>query len=184
MSSNIQVQRICEHCGEEFTAKTTVTRYCGGTCSKRAYKARLKNQKIEKSNQETKKIKTQPIETLKAKEFLSVKEVATLLGCSLRTTYRLINIGKIEAINLSERITRVKRSSLDEILVQPKKKETTEKIEKYEVSDCYNLKEIKTRYGVSESTIQQLIARHKMPKIRNGKFAYVPKVLIDEILSK
>ncbi len=29
MSSNIKLQRICQHCGNEFTAKTTVTQYCG-----------------------------------------------------------------------------------------------------------------------------------------------------------
>ena len=38
MSSNIFVQRICEECGNEFTARTTVTRFCGDRCAKRAYK--------------------------------------------------------------------------------------------------------------------------------------------------
>ena len=27
MSSNIRIKRFCEQCGEEFTAKTTVTRF-------------------------------------------------------------------------------------------------------------------------------------------------------------
>ena len=69
MSSNIKVQRICQHCGNEFTARTTVTQYCSDTCSKRAYKARIKAAKIESSNKETQQIKTRPIEELKAKEF-------------------------------------------------------------------------------------------------------------------
>ncbi|MFT5725358.1 MAG: excisionase family DNA binding protein [Bacteroidia bacterium] len=184
MSSNIQVQRICEHCGDEFTAKTTVTRFCGDTCSKRAYKARLRARKIESSNQDTKSIKTRPIESLKAKEFLSVRDVATLLGCSLRTTYRLIDNGTIEAVNLSERMTRVKRSELDMVLQQSKPIEIIVNEVRYEISECYNLKEIKSKYGVSESMIQQLVKRHDMPKLRQGRYAYVPKALIDEVLSK
>ena len=116
MSSNIRVQRICQHCGEEFTAKTTVTKYCGDNCAKRAYKVRLKAEKIASSDKETTLIKIQPIEELKAKEFLTVKDVSKLLSCSTRTTYRLIEQGAINSINLGERMTRVKRSELDRLL--------------------------------------------------------------------
>jgi excisionase family DNA binding protein len=113
MSTNIKVQRICQYCGNEFTARTTVTQYCGDYCAKRAYKARVRAAKIEGSNNETRHIKTKPIEELNAKEFLSVREVALLLGCSLRSTYRLIDKGTLKAVNLSQRMTRVKRSELD-----------------------------------------------------------------------
>jgi len=116
MSSNIKVQRICQHCGEEFTARTTVTRYCGDNCAKRAYKARKRAMKIEASNIETLKIKTLPLEELKAKEFLTVRDTAMLLGCSVRTAYRLIENGTIRAVNLAQRMTRIKRSVLDSLL--------------------------------------------------------------------
>ncbi len=116
MSSNIKAQRICQYCGKEFTARTTVTKCCSDDCAKRAYKARIKAQKIEKSNNETYRIKTQPIEELNAKEFLSAREVSTLLGCSLRTTYRLIDNGTSKAVNLADRMTRVKRSEIDKLL--------------------------------------------------------------------
>jgi hypothetical protein len=49
MSSNIKITRICQHCGHEFVAKTTVTKYCDKTCAKRAYKARIKKQKVAES---------------------------------------------------------------------------------------------------------------------------------------
>ena len=115
MSSNIQVQRICQHCGTEFTARTTVTQYCGDKCAKRAYKARIKANKIEVSNKETLKVKIQPIEVLKAKEFLTVKEVASLLNCSVRSAYYYVSKGTIKATNLNKRLTRVKRSELDNL---------------------------------------------------------------------
>ncbi len=75
MSSNIQVQRICQHCGNEFTARTTVTQYCSDTCSKRAYKARVRAGKVEQSNKETQRIKNQPFEELKATNILLKKTI-------------------------------------------------------------------------------------------------------------
>lgn len=115
MSSNIEVQRICQHCNKEFTARTTVTKYCSDQCAKRAYKARIKLKKIEESNKEMLNIKTKPIDVLKAKEFLTVREVATLLNCSIRSVYYYIESGKLKAVNLAQRITRVKRSDIDKL---------------------------------------------------------------------
>lgn len=117
MSSNIEVQRICQQCGKEFTARTTVTQYCGDTCAKRAYKARLKAAKVETSNKETRLIKSKPFEELKAKEFLTVRDVATLLNSSIRTVYRLIEQGNIKAANIAQRKTLVKRSELDKLFL-------------------------------------------------------------------
>ena len=44
MSSNIRITRICEHCGQEFTAKTVKTRYCSHACNRKGYK------KVERDN--------------------------------------------------------------------------------------------------------------------------------------
>ena len=35
MSSNIRIQRICQHSEKEFAAKTTVIKYCGDDYAKR-----------------------------------------------------------------------------------------------------------------------------------------------------
>ena len=96
MSSNIKVKRICQHCSKEFTARTTVTKYCSDKCSKAAYKARKRAKKVNQSNAETTRIKNQPIEQLKAKEFLSINEVCQLVGISRRTVYRLIEQGDLK----------------------------------------------------------------------------------------
>lgn len=115
MSSNIQVQRICKYCGNEFTARTTVTQYCGDVCAKKAYKVRLRAAKVEASNKETVSIKVKPVEELQAKDFLTVREVAILLNCSLRSVYYHIESGSIKAVNLGQRLTRIKRSELDKL---------------------------------------------------------------------
>ncbi len=115
MSSNIRVQKHCQHCGEEFTAKTTKTRYCGDTCAKRAYKKRKRAEKINVAEQETAKIKVRSLHELQSKEFLTVREVAKLLSCSIRTVYYQIENGRIKAVNLGERMTRVRRSEIDKL---------------------------------------------------------------------
>ena len=119
MSSNIQVQRVCLNCSKEFTARTTVTKYCGDNCAKRAYKKRKRSEKIERSNKETARTISQPIEVLKVKEFLTVQDVAKLLGCSVRSVYYYIENGRINATNLGERLTRVKRTEIDKLFNSP-----------------------------------------------------------------
>ena len=117
MSSNIEVQRICEYCGNEFTARTTVTRFCSDTCAKKSYKDRQRKERISRSDIETIKVKHQHIEDIKAKEFLTVKETAVLLNCSIRSVYYYIENGNIKATNIGRRITRVKRSELNKLFV-------------------------------------------------------------------
>jgi excisionase family DNA binding protein len=182
MSSNIQVQRICQHCGIEFTARTTVTQYCSDPCSKRAYKARVRAGKVEKSNKQTQQIRNQPIEILKAKEFLKVSEVAALLNCSIRTVYYYIDNGTIKAINLGQRVTRVKRSDIDNLFKQPQPLPPQPEEKEYNISDCYNLTEVQEKYSISEKTLHNLIKRNSIPKIKKGWFAYVPKTIIDNLL--
>lgn len=113
MSSNIKVQRICQHCGIEFTARTTVTKHCSDNCAKRAYKARKRAEKVESSDRETFIIKTRPMEELKAKEFLSVRDVSNLIGCSRQTVYNLINSGQLKATNILKKKTIIRRSDID-----------------------------------------------------------------------
>lgn len=115
MSSNIEVQKICEYCGKEFTARKTTSKTCSDRCAKRYYKQRKRAAKIEETTKTTIKIKNKPIEEIKAKEFLTVQDVATLLNCSARSVYYYIESGKLKAVNLGQRITRVKRSDLDKL---------------------------------------------------------------------
>lgn len=122
MSSNIEIQKICQHCGNEFTAKTTVTKYCSHNCARKAYKLRIKQEKISKSNQETNSQKLLSIsdlklEEIKQKDFLSIKEASKLLGVSDRTFYRLMKNGTISFKKLGNRtiISRIEINKLFEL---------------------------------------------------------------------
>lgn len=193
MSSNIQVQRICKHCGTEFTARTTVTNYCSDKCSKAAYKARKRAEKVQKSNSETKQIKAQPIEELKAKEFLTVTDVSKLIGCSRQNIYKLIHTGKLKATNILEKKTIVRRCDLDKLFKQVPEIETIPEQQKqvlsewkeagaFGISDCYTINEVLEKYSISETALHNLIKRESIPKIKKGWYAYVPKPIIDKLL--
>ena len=183
MSSKIEVQRICQHCGNEFTARTTVTRFCSRRCASAAHKQKVRAGKVEESNKQTQQVKTRPIEELKAKEFLTVREVARLLNCSVRSAYYYIESGTIKAVNLGQRITRVKRSEIDKLFEQPQPETPQPEQKLIDIADCYNLTEVQSKYGISERALQNLIKRNSIPKIKKGWFAYVPKTVIDKLLS-
>lgn len=183
MSSNIQVQRICQHCGIEFTARTTVTKYCSHRCGSTANKAKKRAEKVQKSNVETKQLKTQSIDELKAKEFLTVREVALLLNCSVRSAYYYIDSGTIKAVNLGQRITRVKRSEIDKLFEQPQPAPAQPEQKQFDISECYTINEVLEKYSIGETTLHNLIKRESIPKIKRGWYAYVPKTIIDQYLS-
>ncbi|MFT5213415.1 MAG: excisionase family DNA binding protein [Patiriisocius sp.] len=115
MSSNIRVQRICQNCNTEFTAKTTVTRYCSKNCGKNAWKKRKQAGKVKRVNRRTRDKILLPKIEIKEKDFLSVNECALLLNCTNSTVYHLIKTERLKATNLGTRVTRIKRSNLDKL---------------------------------------------------------------------
>jgi excisionase family DNA binding protein len=182
MSSNIEIQRICKYCNNEFTARTTVTKYCSQKCASKAYKDRTRKKKVEKSITETKKVIAKPVEVIKSKEVLTVRDVSVLLGCSIRTAYRLIDNGTIKAVNLAERLTRVKRSELNKLLEQPKRQPEPKKVD-FDISECYTISEVQQKFNISSGALYNLIKRNNVPKLNKGKFVFVPKSIIDTLMT-
>ena len=187
MSSNIKVQRICQHCGNEFTARTTTTLYCSHRCNSAAYKAKQRAGKVEQSNKETQRIKSQPIEELKAKAFLSIAETCKLIGISRRTVYRMIERGELITGKAGKR-TIIRRSDLEQLLfeqprtVAPQPEKQPEQ-KQFDISECYTINEVLEKYRISETALQNLIKRNGIPRIKKGWFTYVPKPIIDELLT-
>jgi excisionase family DNA binding protein len=115
MSSNIRVTKICQYCGNDFEARKTTTRTCSDPCAKMLYKQKQRQAKLDTAIAQTQRIKTKPLEDVKAKEFLTVRDVAKLLNCSKQMVYDLINTGGLKAINLKVKKTTVRRSELDKL---------------------------------------------------------------------
>lgn len=114
MSSNIRIDKVCQHCGKDFVAKTTVTKFCGDLCAKRNYKKRKREEKVQKVNSLEKQQMNFNHAKVEEKEFLSIEETCTLLGASRMTIYRQIKKGTLKAAKLGRR-TIIKRSEIDKL---------------------------------------------------------------------
>ena len=114
MSSEIRVQRICEHCGQQFEAKTTVTRFCSDYCAKRAYKLLKRKERIEASEAETRQTIRQPLAEIQAREFLSVEDVCDLFGVSRSTVWRICRAKRVKSAKIGRKRF-ILRSSIDQL---------------------------------------------------------------------
>jgi excisionase family DNA binding protein len=133
---------------------------------------------VQQTNRKNQIIRTRPIEDLKSREFLTVTQVSKLIGCSRQNVYKLINSGKLKATNILEKKTIVKRTDLDELFNKPTIKESASS---FDVKNFYAIKEIESKFGVSRSFVQEVIQRNNIPKRKHGKFALVPKQMIDDV---
>lgn len=180
MSSNIKIERTCEFCGAKFIAQTTVTRFCSKRCAERSYKARMKEEKIQRAQ-------TAPpsnLSTIKEKDFLTVAEVGQLLGMTRQGVYKLIHRGDLVASKLSSRLTLIKKESISAMLdAKPyEKKEPIASVAA--ITDFYSIREIMEKYKVSSSWVFRVLAEKKVPKtIQRGK-GYYSKAHIDRIFSE
>lgn len=95
MSSNIKIQKICEFCGHEFTARTLVTRFCSQKCNSRHYKEVARDEK-RKALEKTEIVATDPSDILRkvTQDYFEVNEAASIMRISRRTLYRLIELKK------------------------------------------------------------------------------------------
>ena len=115
MASNIRVKKICENCSKEFEARKTTTKTCSDACAKKLYKNKKRDEKIESVTINTTLMKYNEMEEVKAKEFLTVADLAKLLNCSRRTAYNFIQRGDIKSVNIAKRKTLIKRSEVDKL---------------------------------------------------------------------
>lgn len=178
MSSNIRIEKTCEWCGKQFTAQTTVTRFCSKRCSEHAYKERLRQQKI----QMAKAMPSPKNSELKEKDYLTVAEAGQILGMTRQGVYKLIHRGSLTASKLSTRLTLIKRTSIDAMLDgSPYTKRETN--EQKTISEFYTRAEIREKFGVKDSWIYKVVADNNVPKtILRGK-AYFSKSHIDRLFS-
>ncbi len=114
MSSNIKITRICQFCDADFTARTTVTKYCSHKCASRAYKQRTRSRKVEKSVAETVQVISVKKIELQAKEFLSINEASELLNVSRWTISRAIAADRLKAVRMGKRVI-IRRKDIDQL---------------------------------------------------------------------
>ena len=110
-----------------------------------------------------------------------------MFGVSRDTICKLVRMGKIDAFNLGERLTRIGRAHIETMFaplaVIPTIPEKQTKKMEYSQAECYTIGEVTEKFGVSPSTVSKTIRRNSIPKMQIGKFVYVPKEAIDKIFA-
>src|SRR5215204_7132224 len=111
MSSNMRIKKVCQHCGEVFTAQTTITKYCSLQCAQRAYKRRVKEGKIDDATKKTREdllVQRQPLGNSAGiqvmKELVNIKELSVITSLSERTLFRLIKDKKFPKMKVGKRL--------------------------------------------------------------------------------
>ncbi|OBW41147.1 Helix-turn-helix domain protein [Chryseobacterium sp. MOF25P] len=161
-----------------------MSRFCSTSCNNKSLKARkkLEKDKVEKYTL-LEKYKNK-IAEVQNREFISVAEATVMFGLSKDTVHRYIKRGIITGTNLGSRLTRVKRSDLENLfsaVEMPEEKELIIEKPNFEVGNCYTISEISSKFHADPGTVTNLIKRNKIPTKKVGSFVYVPKILIDKI---
>jgi excisionase family DNA binding protein len=184
--SKLKIPKICEQCGKPFEAKTVVTRFCSPICVNKSGKEKKRASKDVEHKQSILEQSTNQIAQIQTRPYISITEATVLFGISKDTLRRLIKAGKIPAVNLGQRLTRVSRLHIEamftEVVLPEEPKEQPVKL-RYNENECYNIAEVSAKYGVSPSTVNKTIRSYSIPRRQVGKFVYVPKEQIDRIFS-
>jgi excisionase family DNA binding protein len=111
--SKLKIPKICEHCGKPFEAKTVITRFCGDVCISAAKRNREKSELEEERNRQLLWDNAATIAEIRTRPYISIPEAVVLFGISKDTIRRLIKAGKIPAVNLGRRLTRISRAHME-----------------------------------------------------------------------
>lgn len=183
MSSNIEVQKICLFCGKMFTARTTVTKYCSDRCSKNAYKQRMREDKINKSNQEVlNQLNFSDTPITKDREYLSVSETAAELGIHRATVYRYLAAHEIKCLTIRGK-TFIRRRDIDVLFEYAKPYQVREQKPRQPITEFYTMEEILEKYDYGKGWIYQIIKDNNIPKVLHWGRAMYSRKHIDKVLS-
>ena len=122
MSSKIHIPKTCEYCGKAFVARTTVTKCCSDVCSKRAYKARKRQEKIQATIEQdlNKPLEAQTVNSptapinLNSKDFLSITDASLLIGVSRWTIQRMVKRGQLKSVQFGRKQI-IKREQIENL---------------------------------------------------------------------
>ncbi len=119
MSSNIRINKVCQHCNRVFIAKTTVTKFCSDQCAKFNYKKRQKEARIEESQADTEKQLSEGKQQIKnasvasSAEMVGIGRLSAITGLSERTIFRLIKDPAFPRVKIGKRLLFKKDAVID-----------------------------------------------------------------------
>ncbi|MBJ2125985.1 helix-turn-helix domain-containing protein [Flavobacterium sp. IB48] len=160
----MRITRICQFCNQEFTAKTTKTKYCSLKCSSRNYKLITRHNIVDVRNKETERIRTIDFEVVKKRQYLSINNCVQFFGISRRTLYRMIERKDLETVKLGRRRL-VSTKSIEALFAVNEAAEAKPAAE----PQILDLNECCT---ISRTGLYFLIKKHNIRKHTSGKFPF------------
>lgn len=175
MSSNLELKKTCQFCGEEFIARTTTTQYCSLQCGQRAYKKRKREEKLQAAAQKEEILKQKQVpDPIPIKEILGTQEVAELMGVTRTTVHRYCVAGTIPCMKINRKIF-IRRKDVEHLFDAAAPYVVTP-IEKEPITEFYSLKEITEKYNCSPSLVYTTVKDKKIPHTEfQGKTIYSKK---------
>lgn len=184
MSSNIEIKKKCEWCGNNFIARKTTTAYCSHRCANLSYKDRVRKERITAYQKELSiKEYNEPLKDLEQKEFFTPIEAAKLLGISRATMYRYLADNTIKAVQLKGK-TLIRRKDIDTLFEGAVTYNKRLPKEKAPITEFYTTAEVKEKYNVVDSWIFVIAKKHNIPRTFNRGKTYWSKKHIDNYFSK
>ena len=183
MSSTIEIQKICEHCGKQFIARKSTTRFCSHQCSNRAYKKEKRELHVKTENE---KVSVSILQKeISGLEFLNPTKCAQILGVSRRTLYRYLESGKIPCVQFQKK-TLISRAVLDKMFENPSVYIKKEKTAETAITEFYSTKEILEKFNIGNTWLFKIAKEKNIPKsvVRGKTFwskAHIDKIFKDKV---
>ncbi|MEA5128320.1 MAG: helix-turn-helix domain-containing protein [Proteiniphilum sp.] len=186
MSSNLEIQRICEWCNKLFIARTTTTRYCSHSCNSKAYKNAKREERKKQfevtaigyqTMQEIEQV-SEKYETIKNKDFLTVSETAFLLSVGRTTIYRYLHSGTLSSFQTNGK-TFIRRDDIDALFDNSEQYKACPSKDRKPITDLYTVSEIKEKFNVTDSWIFKIAKENNIPKTLSRGKSYFSKKHID-----
>ena len=199
-ASKEKILRVCEYCGKSFYAQKSTTRYCSKQCNSYAYKAARRKEKIKVAEtMSQRKASEKSMSEILAKEYLTIHEVAILLGLS-KQTIDMVYSGKLRASKITSRLSFIRKHDVDYLvdsLPYTKKDSLTnpqtnngasptssEVVKELPVPEYYSAKEIAEVHHTYDTAIYEIAKKTKISRISIQGRVYWNKKEVDDYFAK
>jgi len=179
----MDILKQCKCCGKSYIGHSMSSMYCSDQCRREMDNAtRREHRAIERArNQEAKEKSSQPelqSMTMNSKEFLTLNDLASILGVSKMTAFRYVASNIIKGRKLGKAII-VRRIDLDAYFENAPEYHKRKYRRKDEVSEYYTLKQIVEKFHLCKKAVLNRCEKFNIPKTYDGRNVFFKRSAID-----
>lgn len=182
MGSYFRMSKVCQHCGKEFIARRTTTRFCSRYCAcaeNKAKKRALRLKNIEEINP-TDKPQPESTPTINNKEILSVTEAAEYMGIGKSTVHRYCVENKLRCVKINRKIF-IRKQDIHAVFDTAKDYEVAKQQPRKPITEFYTSREVAEKYGYTKDAVHRYCKSKRVPTIKRGQSYYYSKEHIDKL---